>query len=116
MHHIDHEQSMLCISHGYTSLHRDRYSIYPIDIDIYIYNIDINIASTAGPPQGHRRGGGRGIPTIHHAWGGGCDAVPYIYICGSLCLRVLGSLRYGGCISALAIDETHRIRLMLDTI
>ena len=60
MHHIDHEQLMLCllcISHGYcTSLQRDRYCIYPIDIDIY--NIDINIASTAGPPQGHRGGGG----------------------------------------------------------
>ena len=38
--------------------------------------------STTGP-QHHRAtggGGGRGTPTIHHAWGGGCDAVPYIYI------------------------------------
>ena len=62
MHHIDHEQLMLCISHGYcTSLQRDRYSIYPIDIDIY--NIDINIACTAGPPQGH--GGGEAGYTTH---------------------------------------------------
>ena len=109
MHHIDHEQLMLCISNGYTSLHRDRYSIYPIDIDIY--NIDINVASTAGPPQGHRGGEagytthppatqkqtipqtratpqpsttgpqGGGIPTIHHAWGGGLRRCTiYIYI------------------------------------
>ena len=27
-------------------------------------------ASTAGPPQGHRKRR-RGTPTIHHAWGGG---------------------------------------------
>ena len=101
------------VTHHYTEIDI-AYIIYPIDIDIY--NIDINIASTAGPPQGHRGGGGvhntptsnteannptdpgntttqhhrptggggRGIPTIHHAWGGWglrrCTIYIYIYV------------------------------------
>ena len=43
------------VTHHYTEIDI-AYIIYPIDTDIY--NIDINIASTAGPPQGHRGGGG----------------------------------------------------------
>ena len=68
------------VTHHYTEIDI-AYIIYPIDIDIY--NIDINIASTAGPPQAHRggggvyppytmRGGGVGVATLYHT---------YIYIC-----------------------------------
>ena len=73
---------MHCISHGYTSLHRGRYSIYPIDIDIY--NIDINIASTAGPPQGYRGGGGVYPPYTMRMGGVGVATLYHIYCACSL--------------------------------
>ena len=72
---LDHEQLMLCISHGYTSLHRHRYSIYPIDIDTHEQHRSKQ--SHRPGQQGHR--GGRGTPTIHHACVGGGVGVATLY-------------------------------------